>query len=536
MRNTFKPLGIVAAVAAATAGQTQAVEVSNNGFGDLALIPYYTVNEDFVTGVHIINSSDATQVVKVRLRRGADSMDALDFNLILSPQDMWVGFINLEDNGQITFNTQDTSCTAPGTTDGRFVMPEIYREGAEEGYIEVIGMAEIDVNSPIGWASKHVDGVPRDCGMVRSNFFSIGTDYPQAAGALARRGVMNFETTHQAVATANQGAVCGGAPAVPGFCVNSYRDASNSLKVSYFIRDNASGVEFGGEAFHIADFLEEPALSNQQGGLSSGDLSGFDYPDLNGGAIDGATRNLFEGLRQNNILGASAVANDWSANSANGVSTDWVLTMPGQYAMLDLATYTDGFDVTGVAGSDDCIRIAGIACDNRDLPVNITLNIYDREEGSFTPEPGDLVVSPQPPQEAQEFSLDREVNVIQWNGSNGVLGSSAPVEVDNSVNPLDAVFGWANVLVSSTANPAATCTLQAFYDANGNDGSLIQQGTVSGGAWTAPGSTNGYACAPVSGSVPVIGVVAWERQVAANPNASYGRIVNHAYITGVTAS
>jgi hypothetical protein len=540
MKNTFKPVGIAAAVAAVTAGYAQAQPaVSNNNFGDLALVPYYTVNEGFVTGVHIINSSDATQVVKVRLRRGADSMDALDFNLVLSPEDMWVGFINEEDNGQITFNTQDTSCTAPATANGRFVMPEIYREGAEEGYIEVIGMGEIDVSSPIGIASKHKAGTPADCAGVRSNFFSIGSAYPGTAGSPAARGIINFETTHQAVADAASfpGATCVNSAGDvitkgAGFCVNTFRDSSDALKVSYFIRDNDSGVEFGGEAFHIAGFLGEAAMSNQQGGLSSGDLSGFDYPDLNGGAIDGATRDAFNALRQNDVLGALAVANDWSANSANGVSTDWVLTMPGQYTMLDLATYTDGFDTTGVTGAEDCVDQSATntpACDNRDIPVVIDLNIFDREEGSFTPDPGDLVVSPQPPAENPQFTLDREVNVIQWNGSTGVLASQEPTEVDSSLNPLDANFGWANVSVASTARTPAVCDLQDYFNATGfTNGDAIAQGSVSStGVW----SEGDYTCTSVDGAVPVIGIVAWERQVAANPNASYGRIVEHAYVT-----
>jgi len=539
MRNNFKPVGIVAAVAAATAGFAQAQSVSNNNFGDLALVPYYTVNEGFVTGVHIINSSDATQVVKVRLRRGADSMDALDFNLILSPEDMWVGFINEEDNGDITFNTQDTSCTAPATTNGQFVMPDIYREGAEEGYIEVIGMGEIAVDSPIGYASKHVDGVPRDCAAVRSNFFSIGDAYPGTPGSTASKGVINYETTHQTVSDITEFPFSEGTcvstseASDAGLCVNSFDNASDALKVSYFIRDNDSGVEFGGEAFHIAGFLGEAAMSNQQGGLSSGDRSGFDYPDLNGGAIDGSPRGAFENLRNSNVLGAFGVANDWSANSANGVSTDWVLTMPGQYTMLDLATYTDGFDTTGVTGAEDCLDQTSSltpACDNRDIPVDISLRILDREEGNFTPDPGDLVVSPQPPVENPTFRLAREVNVIQWNGATGVLGSSEPTEVDSTLNPLDANFGWANVTVTTTASEPSVCELASLAGTTGTNGAAITQDTLNsdGNAIADEGS---YTCTSVTGNVPVIGIVAWERQVAANPDASYGRIVEHAYIT-----
>ena len=326
---------------------------------------------------------------------------------------------------------------------------------------------------------------------------------------------------------------CVGTSGDAGLCVNEFSDASDALKVSYFIRDNDSGVEFGGEAFHIAGFLEESAMSNQQAGLSSGDRSGFDYPDLNGGAIDGSPRNAFEALRNSGVLGASGVANDWSANSANGVSTDWVLTMPGQYTMLDLATYTDGYDATGVTGADDCLDQTSSrfpACDNRDIPVNISLRILDREEGNFTPDPGDLVVSPQPPVENPTFRLSREVNVIQWNGETGVLGSSDPTEVDSTLNPLDADFGWANVSVSTTATQPSVCELASLAGTNATNSGAISQDTLNddGDAITAEGS---YTCTSVTGNVPVIGVVAWERNVAANPDASYGRIVEHAYIT-----
>ena len=114
MKTNFKQLGLATAVAAATAGYagiTQAA-LSNNGLGDMAIVPYYTVQGDFVTGVHIINTSDMTQVVKLRLRRASDSMDALDFNLIMSPFDEWTGYIkNDVEGGQITFNSTDTTYT-----------------------------------------------------------------------------------------------------------------------------------------------------------------------------------------------------------------------------------------------------------------------------------------------------------------------------------------------------------------------------------------------------------------------------------------
>ena len=84
-------------------------------------------------------------------------------------------------------------------------------------------------------------------------------------------------------------------------------------------------------------------MTNQQTGVFEGDLQGFDHPDLNGGAplsvlmgVSGAaSRGLYEDVRV--AIGAQALFNDWSKNQ-NGpftVDTDWVVTTPGQYLMLD---------------------------------------------------------------------------------------------------------------------------------------------------------------------------------------------------------
>ena len=145
MKANFKPLGLAAAVAAATAGfagAANAQSIAGNGLGDLALVPYYTVQGDFVTGVHIINTSNLTQVLKLRLRRGSDSMDAMDIDLILSPYDEWTGYVD-DSSGNIVLATDDSSCTAPIRANGRFEMPATYRTGADEGYIEVIAIASV---------------------------------------------------------------------------------------------------------------------------------------------------------------------------------------------------------------------------------------------------------------------------------------------------------------------------------------------------------------------------------------------------------
>jgi len=551
MKTMFKPLGLAAAVAAVSAGYAGVANAqttqSIGQLGDLGIIPYYTVEGNWVTGVHIINSSDLTQVVKLRLRRAPDSADALDFNLIMSPKDEWTGFID-DSSGDIVFATDDNTCTAPIREDGRFPMPFIFREGAEEGYIEVIGMGSIDVDSPIGYASKHVDGVPRNCDAVASNFFSNGS--LTTAPVLQNKGVISNSLTHQTASAAEaqiylaQGVACldssgnpipPGAPSVGGVCQNTFSDATNALKVSYFFRDATAGTEMGNNAVHIADFSADPWMSNQETGLFSGDVFGFDFPDLDGGpwvgADFGATlRGTYNSLRDGGVLGVASVLNDWSVASARNVSTDWVVTLPGQYTMIDYITWAAGaglnFDNCATlndpnTAGDDSVA----ACDFRDIPVTAAITLYDREEGEIVPEDGDLVISPAPPSERNELILPYEVNVIQWTdgSTDPVLPSSYATTVDPSVL---GEFGWASLAVSSTNDwTQVVCQYKAVDDTTWDNAPAL-----------APNASQAPFCVSATGSVPMVGFVAWQRSFPSNPDANYGRLVEHSFTSGATTA
>lgn len=558
MKATFKPLSLAVAVATASAGYAGIVNAQvlsdNQGLGDLAIVPYYTVNTGWSTGVHVINSSDRTQVVKVRMRRAVDSMDALDFNVVMSPNDVWTGFLTQEggDPGleEIRFYTGDTSCTVPALTAGDvpyFSMPAIYRLGAEEGYMEIMAMGSpADEGEPIARDALHQsDGIPEDCDRVRDNFFGGTTagDYANSFAALpsagARtRGVINSRETMQYTSSSNTD---------PEF--NTYTDSGNVLKVSYFIKSDELGTEFGNDAVHIANFMTGPSITNQQVGINEGDLQGFDHPDLNGGAptsssasanflnVPGvAQRGRYNGVR--NALGASAVINDWSAAVQEGdfaftVDTDWVVTTPGQYLMLNLAAYIDGLE--GVVLEEDIGDIAacqpgvlpsqtpgfsggpslnpydsdpnsatyGANCDYRDIPLTVSAFVYDREEQGILAQEEDLVVSPQPPGVIESVNFNREVNVVQW-GSEVVLGSDRNIVVPV---PAGAASGWAKVSVTPDLNKQqGICQFTDF------------------GATVLP-----VACLSTSTPVPLVGFVAWQRNFVELPTANYGRVVGHSY-------
>lgn len=529
MKQVFKPIGIAAAVAAASAGfvnvaHSQDPVVANNALGDLAIVPYYTVNGDWITGIHIVNTSDFTQVVKFRFRRAPDSIDALDFNIVMSPKDVYAGFLSDDENGVISWAADDTTCTVPETTNGRLTMPDIYREGADTGYVEIIAMGQISVTSPIGEASKHSGTTaatpltPASCAAVRSNFFQNRVDV--TTGTTVQTDLLDYDNDKLTFDTVT----------------NEYEDSEDALKVSYFIRDNATGVEFGDNAAHISGFLTQPAVTNQEFGYLSGDLEGFDFPDLDGGspvAIGSPfeDRERFEELRNNEVLGVGTLINEWTANPSNGAALDWVVTMPGQYLMLNRPLYLralddaeDGSDTTdtrcsrpGTFGAQpptlanlQSPAVNNYLCDYRDLPVTASFGDgpWNREEFAAIAPGGNLTVSPALPGARPSVRFDKEANVITF-GGNSVLGVS---DYDVSAD-LGQPFGWLTLSLTSSLG-TAVCE----WDPSTNGGS---SNTL----------IDGMTCTSTdpAGRVPVLGFAAWARNVAANPDASYGRIVAHSF-------
>ena len=559
MKTMFKPLGLAAAVAAVTAGYSGvagAQERAVGNLGDLAIVPYYTVQGDWVTGVHIINTSDRTQVVKLRLRRGSDSADAMDFNLIMSPYDEWTGF--LADEGEdIVWTTTDNTCAAKFEESGRYVMPDIFRDGAEEGYIEVIGMgAPIDEDQPIAVAAKHdEEGVPFSCASIETSFESAGSfaDPGVASSSTSYQGVLDVEDYDSPGYDVSDTANCTGDEGSQ-ICLNTFKDGGDALKVSYFFRDSQAGTEMGGNAVHIAGFSpDEPWISNQKTGLLSGDTNGFDYPDLNGGVLGyGDTRGLFNALRDPALLGVASVINDWSVNAALNVSTDWVVTLPGQYTMVDYVVAANfGIGNCGRLNDPTTAIDDGIPlCDFRDLPVTATARVTDREEGELVVDDGGLVISPAPPGQASSVRFENEVNIIEWGGdsSEPVLGSEYVV---SGIDPLGN-FGWASLSVQPTTKRFTGGTAGLDVSATGQgvceyvpvptDAAIRWPLTGSAtGTWAnpssamrtdfpfAPTTANSRVCEAATGRVPMIGFVAWQRSFPSVPGSNYGRLIEHSF-------
>lgn len=117
-------------VGGAYAPSASAVNISAQNLGDVLIFPYYTarchknqlgiVEDCWQTLINITNTSEYTLAVKFKILEGYNSRDALDFTVVLSPYDVFAGYID-KGNGYPAQDTParfvkahgDTTCTVP---------------------------------------------------------------------------------------------------------------------------------------------------------------------------------------------------------------------------------------------------------------------------------------------------------------------------------------------------------------------------------------------------------------------------------------
>ena len=91
MKRNNLTTAVVAGIAgvAGIASVSNAVNLNSDGVGQVLVYPYYTVNNGINTLISVVNTTDQVKAVKVRFLEGKNSRECLDFNLYLSPYDVW---------------------------------------------------------------------------------------------------------------------------------------------------------------------------------------------------------------------------------------------------------------------------------------------------------------------------------------------------------------------------------------------------------------------------------------------------------------
>jgi hypothetical protein len=208
--NTFTRKTLYAAVAGVAAigvaSTAQAVNVSADGLGQVLIYPYYTVRNNasgqaYNTLLSVVNTTASTKALKVRFREGRNSVEVLDFNLFLSPFDVWTAAITpgVAISGSTDYPAQiqsaDKSCTIPDKIQKGeaiqfrtlgFEATDNAASRTMEGYVEIFEMST-ETGSTAAKA-LHVNGVPA-CGITDAG--ALADQAPPGGGLFGGLTIVN---------------------------------------------------------------------------------------------------------------------------------------------------------------------------------------------------------------------------------------------------------------------------------------------------------------------------------------------------------
>ncbi len=434
----FKTRMINAAVAAAlgtVAGAAQAVNLVTEGAGQVLIYPYYTVQSvngnPYDTYISIVNSdANNGKAVKIRFLEAKASKEVLDFNLYLSPNDMWTAAITRDSSGNAILRTTDNSCTVPSipvvNTTGTVITREVafvnfaYATDqvkdaslarAKEGYVEAIIMADLQSGllnaagrDTFADALHNSSSVPANCPGIASSWLSNA--FTNTVNGIGASGV--------ALPT---GTLSGAETLI---------NVGNGLDIS---ADAVAMTHFTEQTLHYPPGNNLPSLSEVNPKISVV-LNGDTAVTTNWGVPAPAALPVTAALIRDQIVNEFA----WSSGSV-GLGTDWVITQPTKGFHVGSSStrpYTATLTTTG-------------ACEA------ISLTTYNREEQSSTA----LAFSPP----GQGSNLCWEVGVVSWGTSNVLGGVNTRQTVSTNFQE-----GWIRLaFAQSVINSNLTTYKTTFY-------------------------------------------------------------------------
>ncbi len=516
--NTFKRKALTCAVLAglgAVATSAEAVVRNPDNTGMVLVYPYYTVQSAggnlFNTYVSITNTTSRAKVVKVRFREGKTSAEVLDFNVYLSPNDMWVGGVRPDGTGvndpARLVSGGDLSCTDPPIPAGGEPFKNFAMTGADalpgatldrtrEGYIEVFEMANLTGTAATNVTHPLTVGAAPACPNSIMSYIDPSVIPAGLVGNLeAPNGGLYGNVTLINVAN--------------GSDMGYVADALDQYAVSPLPTFNIYATV--GSTLPVLGLSASPAQSLVlSGGTNGGTAFQDNYvasPSL-GSAGARAVASVFM---------HSAVLNDYVLDTATVSNTDWVMTFPVKREFVNATTA--GAPFTAVMTSTGACEPA-------------LFNIFNRDEQSQPLLPGGF--SP-PPSAATPGTgtLCWESTVISirnglahttaaGTGISGVLGSRNTLTV---TAPQNFQNGWMSVTFTGAGATGAAGGVPSIGGA-----SLSVGGVAGAGGVTFVGlPVTGFMVRTLTNNA--IDCVRGGVTVAGGCQGNYGSLFPHAYRT-----
>lgn len=336
--------------------------VADGGVGSALVVPYFSAQNGNMTVLHVVNTDAVNgKAVKVRFRSAANSDDILDFQVFMSPGDVWTAAIT-SDGGKAQIVTADNTCTVPALASGvaqSFVTDRLnpnlsaddQANQTREGYVEIFNMADVagdkvwktdgtlggTLNSPLFTATKHVAGVA-PCSVAGSAARTLlntvaTTNFDETNGALngfntPTGGLMGDwyiinvpqTTTFAGTATAIQMTAGAGVVARGNFV---HFPQTNGV-VTFAAATDVNAV--------TADPLFRTAGVNDATGVAASAtpplaLLNYDLPDMSTPYFLGATAiTQTDALMKS--LAVKSITNQYANDASITAKTDWTFSMP----------------------------------------------------------------------------------------------------------------------------------------------------------------------------------------------------------------
>jgi hypothetical protein len=417
--------------------------MSPNRTGQVLVYPYYTVQSagtnSWNTYLSVVNTTSIAKAVKVRVLEGKTSAEVLDFNLFLSPNDVWTAAIIPSDTtatspGRII--TLDTSCTRPAIQSGgepfrnyqynvagsADALPGTGLERTREGYVEMLEMGTLS-GATAAAVTHNSAGIPANCGVVQAATF---TTIPAGQINAPTGGLMGTGTLIN---------------------VNSGRDAGYKADALDAWRNAAFYTDSGFTQPNLGDATPATSvvISTGQVDLVTGAstrLTAYRNDFVTTSGVLAGTRAVASVFMHNSVM------NEYILDGGTASLTDWVITQPLKNQFVNSVTAAQPY--TNVMTS-------GGACEV------ISFQFFNREERGATASGSDF--SPLPPA-GPASSLCWESTVLSIrNGATHMPADTTASTVLGSRNLTNVTLP--NVTPNGFQNGWATLTFTGVGSANG---------------------------------------------------------------------
>lgn len=492
-----------------------ALAVNESGSGHILTIPYYTAQNGNMTVFHLTNTDDKNgKAVKVRFRGASNSDDVLDFQVFMSPGDVWTAAVTKGADGKAQLVTADKTCTLPvDLNEGKtvpFITDRLTKKGwtaedkaaqTREGYIEILNMADIEGTltynadkTPANFytAIKHKDGVAP----CTSSFIQDTLKWEKvvlsttASSKQWKVGAFDADAA-KAVDADGDGWKDVGLRAPTGtlnaqwYIMNveqttTFSGAANAIKAGTGTKVVYSPQKNGDAVLVSAD----PLLAKFTDGSSVIKPQYYDVPDLSTPYEDTntAANALTQAKNLTDAIKVRSVSNQYATAVGVNAKTDWVFSMPtrrysvaanyGTTAKVEDYATADAKQTTAAGASKSVVapayRVFSAVADNAFSFANeakVVVNdagqlcleaekatFWDREEQSKA---DGAVFSPGTP---ETFKLCGEVSVTSFSNDTSAVGASLTRQVVKA----PYTNGWGNVVFTDDATKAVPMLGAAF--------------------------------------------------------------------------